>query len=121
MAVVTAIAPAVVAGRPNALTSGRPVRIAAPDLGGPDLPAILGIELLGARAELVGRLADADAVHRAFAGNRIDAVLLRGHRVPDQVKAIAAVGAQPLFALGFPGDSGGSWRTPELSNVAVAG
>ena len=117
VAVVTTMDPAVVVGRPGALRTGGPVRIAAGGLGGPDLPALLGIELLGARAVPVHGLADLDAVSRAFAQNKVDAVLLRGHHVPKQMAAMAAAGMRPLFCLGFPGASGGLVQPVEFPGV----
>jgi len=116
VAVAVGIAPAVVVGRANALAAGRPVRIAVTGLNGPDLSAVLGIELLGARAEPV-LLGDADAVRRGFASGRIDAALLRGHRVPEQVKAFVPAGGQPLFALGIPGEVGQFLPVPAFPGV----
>ena len=101
VAVMAALSPAVMVGRPGALATGRPVRVAAGSPGGPDLPAILGLELLGVHAERVAGL-DTAAIPAAFARGAIDAVLLRGHNVPQQVQAMAQRGLQPLFALGLP-------------------
>lgn len=115
--VIGAIAPAVVVGRPGALSSGRPLRIAASGPAGLDLPAVLAIELLGARAVPVAGLVDDDAVRLGFAQNAIDAALLRGHKVPEQVRAIAAAGAMPLFALGVPDESGRPTRAPGFDDV----
>jgi hypothetical protein len=115
--VVAGISPAVLVGRPDALSSGRPVRLAAAGPAGPDLPAALGIELLGARAELVSGLAEEDAVQVGFTQNAVDAVLLRGHKVPEQVKALAAIGGAPLFALGVPDEFGHPIRSAAFPGV----
>lgn len=117
VAVLTAMDPAVVVGRPGVVHAGGPIRIAAGRLDGPDLPALLGIELLGARAEPVRGLADLDAVGRAFAQNKVDAVLLHGHRVPKQMGAMAAAGMRPLFCLGLPGDSGRFMQPKDFPGV----
>lgn len=117
VAVVTAMDPAVVVGRPGVLAAGGPVRVAAGRMGGPDLPALLGIELLGTRAEPVRGLANPGAVKQAFARNAIDAVLLRGHYVPRQMGAMARAGMQPLFCLGYPAASGQLVQPVELPGV----
>ena len=121
MSVMAAITPAVLVGRPGTLTPGRPVRIAAATLGGPDLPAILGVELLGARAEPVSGLGEEGAIRAAFARNAFDAVLLRGHKVPEQFRAMTAIGAQPLFSLGVLDELGRPIRATEFPDVPLLG
>ncbi len=115
--VVAAVTPAVVVGRLPALLSGRPMRVAAGSPGGLDLPLLLGIELLGVRAETVPGLVEEDAIQLAFSRNLIDAVLLRGHKVPDQVRGLAATGVVPLFSLGVPDGSGRPIRATEFAEV----
>ena len=61
-----------------AFSTGGSVRIAAADPAGHDLPAVLGIELLGGRAQLVPGIAADESLRAAYAGNAVDAVLLRG-------------------------------------------
>lgn len=117
VAVLGGLSPAVLVGRPDALSSGRPMRLAAPSPAGPDLPAALGIELLGARAELVSSLAEEDAVQLALTQNAIDAVLLRGHKLTDQIKALRGAGAVPLFSLGVPDEFGHLVRPAAFPNV----
>lgn len=115
VAVLATLCPAVVVGRPGALATGRPVRVAGTP-GGSDLPAILGLDLLGVRAKRV-RGVDDKAVPTAFAQGAIDAVLLRGHKVPQQAQAMAQAGMQPLFALGLPGKPEHLSRAPAFPDL----
>ena len=93
----------IVVGRPTVLAAGGRARVAAAGPASLDLAALLGVQLLGARMEPVFGLADPRHAASAFAQGAVDAVLLRGHRVPDQFAALAAAGAQPLFTLGVLG------------------
>src|ERR1700733_9503006 len=104
--VMACMAPGVVVGRPETFAAGGSVRIAAAHPAGHALPAVLGIELLGGRAELVAGVVEDDALQTAFARNAVDAVLLRGHKVPEQAKALADAGAVPIFSLGMRDDTG---------------
>jgi len=106
MPVMACTAPAVVVGRPAAFADGGAVRIAAAHPAGHELPAILGIELLGGRAQLVPDATDSETLGDALARNALDAVLLRGHRVPEQVKELARMGVVPIFTLGMHDDAG---------------
>lgn len=109
--------PAVVVGRSAIFASGGGVRIAAAHPAGHDLPAVLGIELLGGRAELVPGAVEEEALQTAFASNAVDAVLLRGHRVPDQAKALVDAGAEPIFTLGARDATGALTRVAEFPDV----
>jgi len=104
--VMACMTPAVVVGRPAAFASRGVVRVAAAHAAGPDLPALLAIELLGERAQLVPGIADEDSLQAAFARDAVDAVLLRGHRVQDQVAALQRAGVEPVFSLGDVDDAG---------------
>jgi hypothetical protein len=57
-------------------------------------------------------LATPAAARAAFAQGAVDALLLHGLRVPEQVAALGALGAQPLFALGALDDAGRVVRDP---------
>jgi hypothetical protein len=111
------VTPAVVVGRAETFASGGSVRIAAAHPAGHDLPAVLGIELLGSRAELSAGVVEDDALQAAFARNAVDAVLLRGHKVPDQAKALVDAGAVPIFSLGRRDDTGALIRAAEFPDV----
>jgi hypothetical protein len=115
--VMACVTPAVLMGRPAALASGGPVRIATAHAAGPDLPAVLGVELLGGRAELVPGVMEEDAIQTAFAHGAVDAVLLRGHKVPDQARALSPAGVTPLFSLGMVDDTGHTQRCEAFPEV----
>jgi hypothetical protein len=115
--VMACVTPGVVVGRAATFAAGGSVRVAAAHPAGHDLPAVLGIELLGGRAELVPGAVEEDALQTAFARNAVDAVLLRGHKVPDQAKALADAGAEPIFALGARNDGGVLIRAAEFPDV----
>jgi hypothetical protein len=115
--VMACVTPAVVVGRAETFASGGSVRIAAAHPAGHDLPAVLGIELLGSRAELSAGVVEDDALQAAFARNAVDAVLLRGHKVPDQAKALVDAGAVPIFSLGRRDDTGALIRAAEFPDV----
>jgi hypothetical protein len=98
--VMAALSPGVMVARPGAVGPERKVRIATAGPAGPDLPAILGLELLGARTEILPAMAP-DSEGPALAGGSVDAVFLRGHRVPLRAEQLAALGCQPIFSLGI--------------------
>jgi hypothetical protein len=115
--VMACVTPAVVVGRPAAFASGGVLRIAAAHPAGHDLPAVLGIELLGGRAVLVPGAVEEDALQTVFARNAVDAILLRGHKVPAQAKAFAEAGAVPIFGLGARDDAGALVRVAEFPDT----
>jgi hypothetical protein len=117
--IMACVAPAVVVGRPETFAAGGSVRIAAAHPAGHDLPAVLGIELLGGRAELVAGVVEDDALQTAFARNAVDAVLLRGHKVPAQARALVDAGAVPIFSLGMRDDTGTLIRAAEFPEVPI--
>jgi len=108
---------AIVVGRPTVLAPDGRARVAAAGPASFDLAALLGIHLLGARMEPVFGLLEPDAANSAFAQGAVDAVLLRGHGVPAQLIALAAAGAQPLFALGAIDAGGRATRDPRFPEV----
>ena len=115
--VMACVTPAVVVGRAAAFASGGPIRVAGATPAGPNLPALLGIELLGQRAQLVHVFEDARSLREAFAHDALDAVLLRGHHVPEHVRALADVGAAPVFSLGAIDPLGRLVRCPIFPGV----
>ena len=115
--VMACVTPAVVVGRPAAFANAGMVRVAASKPAGPDLPALLGIELLGERAELVAGIADEDALQAAFARGAVDAVLLHGHRVPDQARALAHLGVAPVFSFGMVDELGNAGRCSAFPSI----
>jgi hypothetical protein len=106
----------IVVGRPSVLTDGR-ARVAASSPASPDLAALLGLHLLGAKMEPVLGLADPAAARGAFSQGAADAVLLCGHGVPEQFSALSAAGAQALFTLGAVDETGKIVRDPAFPAV----
>ncbi len=85
--------------RPAGL-DGQVLRTAASTVAGPELPALLGLSLLGADPAPVFGLSQADDAARALADGRVDAVFLTGHDVPQRLKRLADAGFAPIFSLG---------------------
>jgi hypothetical protein len=117
--VMAGVAPAVVMVRPAVLplAAGHVVRLAAAAPVGPQLPALLGFDLLGAHLEPVFGLIEQDAAIAAFATGKVDAVLACGANVPEQVAQLRAAGGQPLFSLGTVGSGGASGRDAAFGEV----
>ena len=117
--VIAGISPGVVALRGGAagLASGRKIRIAAASPVGPELAALLGLDLLGAQPVPVPGLIDDDAVRTALMNDRVDGVLLRGRKVGEQVAAMAGLGVQPVFSLGEATDAGLAARDPAFPEL----
>ena len=106
-----------VVGRPTVLKSGGRARVAAASPASADLAALLGLHLLGAKMEPVFGLAWPNSARSAFSQGVVDAVLLRGHGVPEQFAALSAVGAQPLFTFGALDEAGNVSRDPAYPAV----
>jgi hypothetical protein len=62
-------------------------------------------------------LVDPNAAQSAFAQGAVDALLLCGRSVTERFTALAAAGAQPLFALGAIDADGKSVRDPAFPDV----
>jgi hypothetical protein len=115
--VVAGASPGIVVGRPTVLTPDGRARVAAASPANVDLAALLGVHLLRPNMEPVFGLIDPVSARSAFAQGVVDAVLLSGHRVPEQFMAFAALGAQALFTLGAVDDDGHLGRDPTFPAV----
>jgi hypothetical protein len=117
--VMAGATPGLVVARQGMPGPDRRLRIAtAGGVAGPDLPALLGCDLLGVTAEpVIVSPAEPVAVRNAFVQGAADAVLLRGHGVPEQFAALSAAGAQALFSLGAYDDAGRTVRDPAWPDV----
>jgi hypothetical protein len=115
--VIAGASPGIVVGRPTVLAPDGRARVAAAGPVSFDLAALLGVQLLRADMEPVFGLGKPDAARSAFAQGAVDAVLLRGDRVPERFSALAAAGAQPLFTLGVLDDDGHIGRDPAYPQV----
>jgi hypothetical protein len=111
--VMAATCSSIVVGRPTVLANGR-ARIAAVGPVSPELPAMLALELLGAKLEPLFGVTDPAT---AFANGSVDAVFLHGSHVPDQFDALSVAGAQALFTLGAIDEDGKPIRDPVFPNV----
>jgi hypothetical protein len=119
--VMACVTPAIVVARASAFAVPGVIRVAATTPAGLQLPGLLGIEMLGQRAQLVRVYQDERSLREAFAQHAIDAVLLRGHHVPQHAGALAQVGAVPAFTLGAIDALGRLVRCaqfPEVPNLA---
>jgi hypothetical protein len=118
MPVMAGMTHAVIAGRPGALTPGGRVRIPVSSAGGDELPALLGLELLGLHTQPVPAFPER-SLAEAFANQAIDVVFLHGHNVADQLAALAAVGVKPLLAFGAIDDAGTLVRPAPFPDVPL--
>jgi hypothetical protein len=119
--VMAGVTPGLIVGRAAASTPGRPVRIAVAKLTGLELPALLGLDLLGNRAEPVEQIIEPAAARAAFISGAVDAVFLRGDTIPALLPSLAAAGAEPVFSLGVRDESGKLMRDPAYPDVPHLG
>jgi len=112
--VMAGMTPGIVAGRvgPAMLAPGNRLRIAAGGPGGPELAALLAIDLLGAEPVPVFGLSQPAAIRNSFARGELDLVFLSGPHVPDRLAMLAPVGVRPLFSLGAFDAEGSPARDP---------
>jgi hypothetical protein len=99
------------------LNEGGTVRVAASGPVGPQLPALFGLDLLGARVAPVFGLVEQEAINAAFVAGKVDAVLTWGQNVPQQVAALREAGGTTLFGLGALDASGTQGRDPAFPDV----
>lgn len=117
--VMAGVAPAVLVGRIAlpALRSEQGVRIAAAGPAGPDLPALLALEVLGCSFTPIFGLGEAGRAREALTEGAADLLLLHGESVPERVHALAGAGVAPLFSLGALDATGHRVRDPQLPEV----
>ncbi|MGE0224198.1 MAG: hypothetical protein AB7F35_07295 [Acetobacteraceae bacterium] len=106
---------AVVVVRPDA-TGKRDVRIATTGPATADLPALLGLDILGWPAVPVV-LPTQEARFAALRQGAVDAVFLRGHKVTELLAPMIRSGLVPLFSLGAQDETGKPIRCPGLPDV----
>jgi hypothetical protein len=117
--VLAGITPAVVAmrGGAAALMPGSKIRVAVGSPAGPELAALLALDMLGAQPVVVALTMDDAAIRAALAKGSVDAVLLRGHKVPEQAQTLAALGAPAAFTLGTLDATGARVRDPAFPDL----
>jgi hypothetical protein len=110
---LTSLGSAVLLGR----TGPQPatLRVAASTPSGLELPALLGLSLLGAAPVPVFGLSDPDDAHTALLNGRVDAIVLTGRDVPRRAAALSGQKLRPIFSFGA--DAGGAARDPMLADV----
>ncbi len=113
--VLAATTPCVVCGRAPA--PGGRLRVGMAGPVGPDLAALLGLELSGYAAAPVFGVLDQDAAAQALASRAVDAVLLRGARIAANLGPLAQLGVAPLFTLGGPGGEGRDTFLPAVPTL----
>jgi hypothetical protein len=106
----------VLVARPGAVAPGRTVRLPTSGLAAGELPAILGLDGLGARVALMPAMTD-EMLPAAFTQGAIDAAFLRGAQAEPHVRALAQVGAVPVFSLGLLDPAGKLQRCPAFHGV----
>ena len=105
--------------------ASRPLRIAAAGPAGPELPALLALDLLGVPWIPVFGLADTTANGALFAGE-VDAVCLHGRRVVEFAQLLGSAGVVPAFSFGSVDEAGRRQRdlafptTPDVSEMLAS-
>ena len=118
VATLAAVTPSLIVSRlalPDVVGGAR-LRIAAASPADAALPAMLALDLLGAKWEPVFGLAGPATSH-ALAVGQVDAICLHGRRVPDVAQGLAAMGAQPLLSFGSMDASGSRVRDPSFPDT----
>ena len=119
--VLAGVTPSLVASRVSVgrILGGAPVRLAVSSPLGPDLPAMLALDMLGAHWQPVFGLDEAAAA-AALVQGAVDAVCLHGRRVVDAARTLAAAGAPPVFGFGTADEAAQAPRSfPGLPDMAV--
>lgn len=93
------------------------LRVAASTPSGLELPALLGLSLLGVTPMPVFGLADPDDARAALFDGRVDAIVLTGGDVPERMAALSRQGLRPIFSLGVGARA--TMRDPALAEVST--
>jgi hypothetical protein len=115
------VTPSLVASRISTahILAATPLRIAASGPAGPDLPALLALDLLGANWSPVFGLNET-AAQQALAQGAVDAICLHGRRVVEMARNLAAAGVPPIFTFGMVDETGQPQRDPAFPDVPDA-
>ena len=117
LGVMAGLTPAVVCGRAVVGKPGEKLRVGMAGPVGPDLVALLGLEVAGLSAMPVFGVLDQGAAAQALASRAVDVVLLRGAGVAANLGALAQVGVEPLFTLGAAAGEGRDPLLPSVPNL----
>jgi hypothetical protein len=86
---------------------------------GPELAALLGLDLMGIEPVAATGLPGPDAALPALRARLVDAVFIAGPEAPAALAQACQAGATPLFSLGVPSE-GGVLRDPLLPDIPTA-
>lgn len=116
---LTTFCPAVLVGRadPSRLAPGHRVRVAATRPYGPDLAAMLALELIGLEPVPTVTPSDAASARAAFSQHAVDLVLVTGRQVDAQVADLQAMGGQAICILGMPEATGQFTRAAAMPGL----
>lgn len=119
--VMAGVTPGVLASRvpAGALRPGSRLLVAASVPAGPELPALLGLDLMGIVPLPQFGLGNSAAALRALRARRVDALFVTGPDAAAVLGEALAAGAAPLFALGGPAD-GALRRDPLPADLPTA-
>ena len=119
--VMTGVTPGVLASRvpESALPPGSRLRVATSVPAGPELAALLGLDLMGVEPVPTYGLHDPRMALQALRVHLVDAVFVSGPDTPALLAEAASAGAVPLFTLGVPTESS-MQRDPLLPEVPTA-
>ncbi len=98
------LASGVLVARGGSGLAGRTIRTAASTPTGPELPALLGLSMLSVDPAPVFGLSEPYDAEAALKDDRVDAVFLTGHDVPQRLRSLSAAGFTPIFSLGGSDD-----------------
>jgi hypothetical protein len=117
--VLTGVTAGVMVARvgPAGFVRGARLRLAASSPTGVELPALLGVELIGADMVPVFGLAEPEQAADALRQGAVDAVFVCGHNAPARVAALAAAGALPVFTMGARNAAGALVRDPAFPDL----
>ena len=114
---IAGIAPCVVCA-PTGFPTNNRIRVGMSGPVGPDLAALLGLELAGFATTPVFGVLDQASAAQALASRAADAVLLRGAALAANLAPLAQIGITPLFTLGaVAGAQGEQGRDPLLPDI----
>lgn len=118
--ILIGVTPAVLVARPGvSLIPGqhRPLRLGATNPLGPELAALLALDVIGVPAVPVYGMGDAQSLSDSLERQSIDLAFLTGPKIADALALAAAAGARPLFSTGAESCAGPAARDPQIPDV----
>lgn len=119
--VMAGVSSGIVVGRVSVaeLRRAPKLRMAAANRPGPEIAALLALELLGVHVSPVFGLLDSSTTRAAFAEQAVDLVFLRGTGVPAQLAALTSLGGEPLFCFGAVDAEANLTRDPQFPDLPL--